>query len=117
MFSQEKIARQKNQPTLRPVSRKYSGLRADRDSFRDRSNRIYTDGARIVRGLDASVNEAYRELSHTQFFQDFTREGKIVATTLIDRPPDKALEAWDSFLQHEKIPFISYPYASGHSAC
>lgn len=92
------------------MSREYSGLRADRGSFRDRGNRIYTDGARIVRGLDASVHEAYRELSHTRFFQDLIGEGKVVATTLMDRPPDKALEAWDSFLQHEKIPFISYPY-------
>lgn len=85
-------------------------LTADGGSFRDRSNRVYSDGTHVFRGIDLDLLEAYETFSNTRFFQDFHDAGKVVATKLLDRRPDEAPRSWAAFLEHEKIPFVSYPY-------
>lgn len=84
-------------------------------SFRDPCNRVYQIGnERIVRGIDEATTEHMTKLLETSFFQKFMSEGKVVDTALI-KDTDSILEEipdhnWHAALEHNKIPFISYPY-------
>ncbi len=83
-------------------------------SFRDRDGRVYAVDGRIVRGLSASALDTFRELRETAFFARLEAAGDIVATREID-PAETPLDddqraAWAGFLEHERVPVVSYPY-------
>ena len=85
---------------------------ADGGSFRDRANRVYRLGPEIVRGLDAKALANWNAVRAQPFFQKLMAEGRIVSTS--NRPTDaRAMpgdECWAGYIQHERIPFLSYPY-------
>lgn len=83
-------------------------LVADRGSFRDRSNRVYDDGVRIVRGISADAERIWRDLSSQDFFQDLVRASKVIQTESL--PRNEVGEGWAGLLRHERVPFVSYPY-------
>jgi hypothetical protein len=77
-------------------------------SFRDPATRVFYDGDRVLRGLDAGAAEDWRALAATSFFPRLVAEGKVVRTTEVD--PEEAAVAGDGFaavLEHERIPFVS----------
>lgn len=86
----------------------------DSGSFRDRDGRIYRCGDRILRGISAGALEDYRKLESKKFFKKFSEAGKLVATREVplDQVPlpeeEKAL--WAGFLEHERVPVVSYAY-------
>lgn len=87
-----------------PVNRVYELLP-------ERSNNIY---GRILRGLSKEALENYERLAGEFFFQKFLEERKIVATCYL---PTDDLDAkyvqekgWAGVLEHEIVPFVSYPY-------
>lgn len=86
----------------------------DAGSFRDRDGRIYRCGDRIVRGISAGALEDYRKLEVTNFFRKFTESGRIVGTrevAALDVPlADDEKARWAGFLEHERIPVVSYAY-------
>jgi len=52
-------------------------------------------------------------LEGTPFFETATRHGRIVPTQLADLPPEELAQVagnWVAVLEHERLPFISYPY-------
>ncbi len=86
----------------------------DSGSFRDRNNRVYDDGTRIIRGISKEANEIWLKLSSEPLFRDLLKESKVIGTQTLD-PDDLEFHAdqgvnWPAYLVHERIPFISYPY-------
>ncbi len=68
------------------------------------------DGS-VFRGLSQQASAEWDALAETRFFRRFSADGRLVATEKVDAPaatndPDR----WVSFLHHERIPFVSYPY-------
>ena len=81
-------------------------------SFRDRTNRVfYRDGA-VLRGLNPHAAQEWEALASKPFFQQFMTAGKLVRTEQIElaASPLATDEQWSVVLQHQPIPFISYPY-------
>jgi SAM-dependent methyltransferase len=84
----------------------------DAGSFRDPDSAVFYAGDRVLRGLSARGAADWERLSGTTFFPRLTDDGKVVRTTAYegDAPPSPRGEAWALVLEHERIPFISYPY-------
>lgn len=82
-------------------------------SFRDRTSRVfYRDGA-VLRGLNAQAAQEWEVLKAEPFFQQSMAEGKIVRTEQViptDASPSPRDGQWSILLEHQAIPFISYPY-------
>ncbi len=83
-------------------------------SFRDRHGRIVYYQDKILRCLSESATAQWTALQSKPFFQRGVSSGHLVATTeaavdlhALDLPDD---EPWHSVLEHERIPFVSYPY-------
>lgn len=92
-----------------------AGPVADAGSFRDVENRVYRDGDRILRGMSAEAGALYRRIAGEPFFTEFRDSRKIVPTSEVDPRGDAAAAAlveggWPIVLEHEPVPFISYPY-------
>ncbi len=96
-------------------------LEAISGSFRDPVNQVYqtppgsTDGkSRILRGLSASALEDYQRLAQERFFSKAIKAGQITQTELLteDDAAARAIMAdgWTGVLEHEPVPFITYPY-------
>jgi SAM-dependent methyltransferase len=94
------------------------GISANSGSFRDPINRVYevdTGGAkRILRGVDQNAFDSFRDLAGQTFFQKLVRNGHIIQTDILanDDPATDAVRrhGWSGVLEHEAIPFVSYPY-------
>ena len=82
-------------------------------SFRDRHGRIYYMNGSVYRGISEQSLRNWKSLSATSFFKELTTEGKLVQTKLCSQQEisDQALlTEWAGVLNHERIPFVSYPY-------
>ena len=82
-------------------------------SFRDRTARVFYHQGRIFRGLTEAASREWQALSATSFFQRFTATGGIVSTEqreLSAVPISATDQQWSAVLEHERIPFVSYPY-------
>jgi hypothetical protein len=70
---------------------------------------FYLDGA-VLRGLTAEAAEEWRALTATRFFPRLLEQGKVCGTAPAE-PDGRALpDRWPLVLEHERIPFVSYPY-------
>jgi SAM-dependent methyltransferase len=87
---------------------------ANAGSFRDREGRVYHFGSRIFRGLSQPALQNYLQLVDQPFFQTFLESGQIVGTRLLtdeENPlPVPVKSQWEGFLEHQRIPQVSYPY-------
>ena len=75
-------------------------------SFRDRDSRVFYDGDRVLRGLSELALSEYEALSKTRFFPGLLERGEVVGTRRIE----ESAPGWAAVLEHERIPFVSYPY-------
>jgi hypothetical protein len=93
----------------------------DSGSFRDPSGIVYrmnddydSSKIRIVRGINKDTYNQHIELLDNEIFKNFVSEGKIVGTKIIDLDEEICKELypakWHSFLEHQAIDLISYPY-------
>lgn len=86
----------------------------DPGSFRDRDGRVYRRGQRVVRGLSEPALEHWRALEETEFYRRFRDSGRLVGTREIPADESGLAEdqrrAWAGFLEHHRVPVISYPY-------
>ena len=83
----------------------------DPGSFRDRSNRVYDDGRRIYRGIDAQALSNWRAVRNHAFFRTLQSKGRIVNTREWDESSDgPEAGTWAAHLVHERVPFVTYPY-------
>ncbi len=89
-----------------------SELQPEPGSFRDPATRVFYYDGRVLRGLDQTAADDWKQLSATQFFPKLMEEHKAVRTTLLESADVPAEVAGDyaAVLEHERIPYISYPY-------
>lgn len=95
-------------------------VEANLGSFRDPANRVYhhqdpeTGGKRVLRGIDQITLNNFNALAEEDFFQKLLENGRIVRTTLLDADDPVASEilrdGWSGVMEHETVPFVSYPY-------
>ena len=76
-------------------------------SFRDWDSRVYYDEGRILRALSEDGLADWLALSESKLFAEAVAEGKLVATSRVEARPITGAVA---VLEHEPIPFVSYPY-------
>jgi len=79
---------------------------AEPGSFRDRHNRVYYQGGRVLRGLSNASLADWEHLSKTDFFSRHAEAGSLVKTRLAKG----RLDQWAAVLEHDRVPFVSYPY-------
>src|SRR5215213_2274702 len=90
-----------------------SDLELEPASFRDpASTVVYLDG-RVLRGLTKEGAADFDTLAAAPFFDKAMDDGKLVRTTQVpveDLPQSVRGDAWVRALEHERIPFVTYPY-------
>ena len=86
------------------------GLAVEPGSYRDRDGAVlYRDG-RVLRGVGAKALQDWERLAGSRFFRDRMANATIVATERVIDPPPEIAAGWAAVLEHQRIPFISYPY-------
>jgi hypothetical protein len=76
-------------------------------SFRDWDSRVFYDDGRILRALSEDGLRDWIALSESKVFAEAVAEGKLVATSRVD---EGSIAGAAAVLEHERIPFVSYPY-------
>jgi len=90
-------------------------------SFRDPSGRVYETNSRdgfdskrsVLRGLNDAALKTFRNLNVTTFFRKFAEDELIVSTKEIHEGSAYQFvldHGWSGVIEHDLIPFISYPY-------
>lgn len=83
-------------------------------SFRDPSGYLFTHSEKIFRGVFENHASPFLEFMSSPLFKELRHENKIPHTQVIDSPPicpsSLAEKKGTLFLEHQKIPFPSYPY-------
>ncbi len=86
----------------------------DTGSFRDRDGRIYRFENRIIRGVSAGALAEFKKLESTAFYTDFSQNNLLVSSNLLNPEevglPTEIKQQWAGFIEHRRIPVISYPY-------
>ena len=91
-----------------------AGSIVDSGSFRDRDGRVYRVDARIFRGLSAAALADFEKLQSKKFYGLFLERGQLVTSKVLTSeqvplPPGEK-DQWTGFIEHQRIPVISYPY-------
>ncbi|MHB8059742.1 MAG: methyltransferase [Gaiellaceae bacterium] len=87
--------------------------RIEPGSFRDPDSRVFISGGRILRLLSEQGLADWKMLSSSPLFAELVAEGKLVGTREAgDLPdlPDALHGGVAAVLEHDVIPFVSYPY-------
>ena len=87
--------------------------RSEPGSFRDPDSRVYRSDGRILRMMSAQGAADWKRFSSSALYNELSSEGKIVETREVFDPQlsNGALGAdVAAVLEHEVVPFISYPY-------
>jgi SAM-dependent methyltransferase len=84
----------------------------DPGSFRDWSSRVFYENGRILRALSEEGLADWLALSGSPFFARAVAEGKIVPTDRVAdvKVPAELFARPAAVLEHERVPFVSYPY-------
>lgn len=95
---------------MSPIARPSEAL-FDPGSFRDRSGRVFYRDGRVYRALDAVAATEWEHVREARFVRESMAEGRLIRTADADvvPPPDGSC-SWHAVLEHERVPFISYPY-------
>ncbi|MBL0057880.1 MAG: class I SAM-dependent methyltransferase [Elusimicrobia bacterium] len=84
--------------------------RFDRGSFRDRSSRVFYQDGRVCRYLDAGALKEWDSLSTSPLYPRLLAMKRIGSTHRVEVNPETLKPPWVAVLEHDRIPFISYPY-------
>ncbi len=80
-------------------------------SFRDRQGRVFYWKGSVYRALSETAHREWKRLEKTRFFQAGQENGTIVSTReATETDPQRFGPQWVGLLEHERIPFVSYPY-------
>jgi ribosomal protein L11 methylase PrmA len=77
-------------------------------SFRDPAGTIYDVDGKIIRALSETGARRYHEARHYGLLDRFEQAKKIIQTTEITFENND--KSYTKYLEHARIPFISYPY-------
>lgn len=89
------------------------GVEVEPGSFRDRHGMVFYGSGTVFRALSAEALQEWETLSATRFFRRFTGDERIIKTRRLDGAAFPGLSgsgAWAAFLEHDLVPFVSYPY-------
>lgn len=81
-------------------------MRRDPGSYRDPTSGVFTSGGRILRGVRGTAAADLKALMDTDLWASLARAGHVVDTNV----SDESLVDFELVLEHERIPFVSYPY-------
>lgn len=87
--------------------------RTEPASFRDPANRVFYVDRRVLRGLDERSARDWRALRDSGLYDRLRADGGLVATEELPVEELRTIEearGWSVVLEHEAIPFVSYPY-------
>ncbi len=91
-----------------------AGSASEPGSFRDRDSRVVISDGAVLRALSPEGAEDWRLLAGSPLLDSLVAEGSLVATEQVDvsRIGDAGLlpNGVEAALEHERIPFVSYPY-------
>ncbi len=89
-----------------------SEIAAEPGSFRDRTARVFYHDGHILRGLTDTALEDWQALSATNFYRRLSTSGALVPTRQHDNASQliSSGQTWAAVLEHERLPFVSYPY-------
>ncbi len=88
-----------------------SAIRYAAGSFRDRSARVFCEGDLIFRALDFDAAQAWKAVEQTNFWRSITGRREVVQSREIPVNDLQDAPEWAALvLEHERIPFVSYPY-------
>ncbi len=82
-------------------------------SFRDEESRVVLNASRVLRVLSPRAKSDFDVVSAKAFFGRAMAEGRLIATQSVPLQvsSSEGLEgAWAACVEHERIPFVSYPY-------
>jgi SAM-dependent methyltransferase len=85
----------------------------DPGSFRDPDSRVFLSEGRVFRLLSERGLADWRALATSPLLAELLQEGKLVATREIEDPPplpDGLYGGAAGVLEHDLVPFVSYPY-------
>jgi hypothetical protein len=82
--------------------------KVDPGSFRDPDGAILHPDGRIIRGLSEKGYADWTAVRDSAFFPEALAAGHLIGTVELD-DADLA-EGWPHALEHDVVPFISYPY-------
>ncbi|NQU11249.1 hypothetical protein HQ590_10690, partial [bacterium] len=88
----------------------------DAGSFRDPSGQVFHWQGRVFRGLSEDTWRVVREVEEHGLLAALAEEGLIVHTSLIapgtelHRALSQHCPEYPHFLEHARVPFVSYPY-------
>lgn len=95
--------------TGRPASAAAPDTRREPSSFRDPSGSVFYVDGKVLRGLRASALDDWHALAASEFFPRWQADGRVCRTEQVDPGPAPGDE-WSLVLEHERVPFVSYPY-------
>jgi hypothetical protein len=82
-------------------------------SFRDPDSRIFTTDGRVLRALSQHGLADWQELSSSGLLEELVGDGSLVGTREVDEEtgPEAGIQGGvAAVLEHDVIPFVSYPY-------
>lgn len=87
---------------------------SEEGSFRDRNGQVFYHQGEVFRGISKKALDHWRTLRDSDFYAAGCADGYLTPTEEID-PGQKDLPStqtapWAAILQHEPIPFVTYPY-------
>jgi len=91
-------------------------MAAEPGSFRDPRGRIYSIGERIFRTVTAEAIDDVRWLTDSGYLANLVDQGLLIPTHPVDRDAVSVPGQAAALVEHERIPFVSYPYEWPFSA-
>jgi ribosomal protein L11 methylase PrmA len=87
-------------------------MQRDPASFRDPAGHVYRDGDRILRTVATSAAPSYEHVRDSGALRTWIDRGWVVETKEVGAPADAGPDIREAryFLEHARVPFISYPY-------
>lgn len=87
---------------------------ADPGSFRDPRGRVHHRDGRVFRTLSSAAAEDFDRVQATGLLDDLVRRGDLVSSRQANAADvGEAATGASRVLEHERIPFVSYPYEWG----
>ena len=93
-----------------------TSISAETGSFRDWDGRVFRASGRVLRALTPTGVAEWEALSTSEIFDRFTASGELVRTWTTDDDVVTSVQeadpsgGWVAVLDHEPLPFVSYPY-------
>ena len=95
-----------------PAAERAAPTGFDPGSFRDWDSRVFLRDGRVFRALSPDGLADWEAVAGSRLFGEAIAEGKIVRTERIEDAavPEGLVHGSAAVLEHERVPFVSYPY-------